>query len=87
MDDRQVRCESKHGTGPDGDVTLPCLMSTLRGARHTRCDALVASPCCVTVLRYHASQMMFVASDAQVSSIVRVAAPVAAAVARTWGLF
>lgn len=68
-----------------GSAMRASYVSRLRGARHTRCDALVASLCCVTVLRYRTLQMLLVANNAQVSAIVRVAAPVASAVARTWG--
>lgn len=36
---------------PKGDYAMMAsYVSRLRGARHTRCDALVASLCCVTVL-------------------------------------
>lgn len=73
---------------PKGDyATMASYVSRLRGARRTRCDGSVASPCCVTVLQYRASQMLLAANSSQVSAIARVTAPVAAAVARTWGLF
>lgn len=68
-------------------ATRASYVSRLRGAYHARRNALVTSSCYVTILRYRASQMLLAANSPQVSAITRVTAPVASAVARTWGWF
>lgn len=68
-------------------ATRPAFVGKLMSMHHTRYEGCITSPHHLTVLQYRASEMLVTMSGTQVSSIVRVAAPVASAVARTWGLF
>lgn len=86
MSDREELYRRRREAGLTMKAKWPSFVSTLIGARHNRCDGFITSSRCFTVLRSRVSEMLLLTNSAQVSAVVRVAAPVASAVARTWGL-
>jgi hypothetical protein len=86
MSDREELRRRRREAGLDTEATWPSLVCTLVGARHNRCDGSVASSRCFTALGSRMSEMLLLTNSVQVSAIVRVAVPVASAVARAWGL-
>lgn len=76
MSDRDVR-----------DATRSAFVGKLTSVHDTRCDGSLALPDRVTVLHYRASQILLAIHGTQALAVVRVAAPVASAVAQAWGWF
>lgn len=87
MNDQGELHERRPGAGLNTDATWLAFVSTLVGGRHNRCDDSVASRRCFTALGSRMSEMLLLTNSAQVSAIVHVAAPVASAVARAWGVW